>query len=319
MRVTAAHRLDGVHGQNVVASDRTNWEGAQPAVHALVDQPVLGLHQLGRGRLHQRSGGVLIARAQQVREACCELGGNIFRPHQTRRRALRNRPGEQPFGVGHRQQRGGDARARALAKDGDIARVAAELRDVVTHPLQSQHQIAQIQVAVDGHIPRRQRRQVQTSQRTQPVVHRYVHAAAAGQRGTVVEWGGRAAQEVPAAVDENHDRQRFGGCGFRCDDVEGEAVLAHGLVAADAEQGVTTQLRRAVGEPMAVPHTRPGLGRLGRPEPQRSQRRARVRDGSPAVDPVAGETLDDAAGDAGAHGALVHNPTVTDMARITRA
>ena len=59
-------------------------------------------------------------------------------------------------------------------------------RDVVPHPLQRQHQIAQVQVAVDGDVRCRQRRQVQTAQRAEPVVDRYVHATAARQRGAVV-------------------------------------------------------------------------------------------------------------------------------------
>ena len=256
----------GSVGRTVVADDRTDRECAQPLFHALLDEALLCLHQLGRGCLHQGVGHVLGAHAEQGGEPVGELVGNFLRPHQARRRALRDRAGEQAFGRGHRQQRGGDARARALAEDGDIARVTAELGDVVPNPLQSQHQIAQIQVAVDGDVRGRQRRQVQTAQHAEPVVDRYVHAAAARQRGAVVYRGRRAAHDVPAAVDEHHHRQRFFAGLFGGDDVEGEAVFAHGLVLADTDQGVATLLGCAVGEAVAVPHARPGLGGQRRPE-----------------------------------------------------
>ena len=111
----------------------------------------------GRGCLHHRVGGVLRARTEQAGVTGRELGGNLLGPNQARRRAFRNRPGEEPFGGGHRQQRGGDVRTRTFAEDGDIVGVTAELRDVVADPLQRHHQIAQEQVAVDGDVRCRQR------------------------------------------------------------------------------------------------------------------------------------------------------------------
>lgn len=124
-------------------------------------------------------------------------------------------------------------------------------------------------------------------------------------------------------MDEHHDGQRPLGRRLRRDDVEGEAVLAHGLIAAaeagEAEQGVTALLRRAIGEAVAVPYARPRLRGLRRAEAQVAHRRARVRDGPPPVDPVAGEALDDAGGRAGADGAVMHESTVTDVTAPTRA
>ncbi len=189
-------------------------------------------------------------------------------------RAFRDRPGEQAFGGGHRQQRGGHARAGAFAEDGDIAWVTAEFGDVVLHPRNASTRSRRYRLLSKLMLRRRQRRQVQTPQRAQPIVDRYVHAAAPGQRGAVVQRGCRAAQDVAAAVDEHHDRQRFPAGDFGCDHVESEAVLAHRLVPADAEHGVATLLRRTVGEAVAVPHARPGLGGLRRPESQRAQRAA---------------------------------------------
>ncbi|SHX32688.1 Uncharacterised protein [Mycobacteroides abscessus subsp. abscessus] len=41
-------------------------------------------------------------------------------------------------------------RPRAFPENRHIARIAAECPDIVVHPLQSQHHIAQEQVPVDG-------------------------------------------------------------------------------------------------------------------------------------------------------------------------
>ena len=96
-------------------------------------------------------------------------------------------------------------------------------------------------------------------------------------------------------------RRRFG-----VDDVQRQAVLAHRLVLADAEQRVHALLRRAVGEPVAVPHARPRLHRLRRAEPQTPHRRLRERNRPPAVHAVAGEPLDGARADGCADDVFVH-------------
>ncbi len=142
MRAAGPHGLDRVDGQHVVAENRADRESTEPVLHALVDQPVLGLDKLRRGRPQQRGGRVLPAGAEQAGEARRELGGRFPRPHHARGRAFRNGLGEQAFGRGYRQQRRGDVRARALPEDGDLGRVTAELGDVVADPLQRQHQVA---------------------------------------------------------------------------------------------------------------------------------------------------------------------------------
>lgn len=103
-------------------------------------------------------------------------------------------------------------------------------------------------------------------------------AERACQRCAVVYRGCRAAQDVAPTVDEHHYRQRLGGWLFGCDDVEGETVLAAGLVPADAHHGVAALLRSTVGKRVAVPYARPGLRWLRRPESQRAHRRPGVRD-----------------------------------------
>ncbi len=158
----------------------------------------------------------------------------------------------------------------------------------------------------------RQRRQVQTTQRAQPVVHRHIHATPTCHRRAVVDRRRGAAHEVAAAVDEHHDRQRVVGRTFGGDDVERQAVLAHRLVFAWREDGVLALLRRAVAESVAVPHARPRLHRLGGAQPQPAHGRTRIRNRSPPVHPVAGEALDRAGLDRCADNVLVHDPTVSN-------
>lgn len=107
-------------------------------------------------------------------------------------------------------------------------------------------------------------------------------------------------------MDEDHDRQRLCGSGFGRDDVEGEAVFAHGLVFTDADHGVATLLRCAVGEAVTVPHPQPRLGRLRRPESQPPQRRPCIGDRPPAIHAVAGEALDSAGERMCANDAFMH-------------
>jgi hypothetical protein len=96
-------------------------------------------------------------------------------------------------------------RAGTFTEDRDVVRITAESRDVVPDPAQRHHQIAQKQIALARDIPRRQRRQIKTTQRAEPIVDRYIHTAAASQARTVVNRRGRAAQDVAAAVHEDHD------------------------------------------------------------------------------------------------------------------
>ena len=163
----------------------------------------------------------------------------------------------------------------------------------------------------------RQRRQIQTAQRTEAIVDRYVDTAAASQARPVVDRGGRAPQDVSAAVHEDHDGQRLGFRRFRCDDIKCETVLPHRLVFTDADHRVATLLRCALGEAVAIPHTSPRLGGLRRPKPQRTNRRPGVRDGPPTVHAVTGEAFDGAGGSSHADGVFVHSPDGSEPQGVT--
>ena len=303
-------------------------QGERPrhVLQAAGQQCVDGLDQLGRRRPQQPLGRASPSNPELVDEAVGDLLRHLRRTDHARCGTLRDRLGEKAFRRWHGQQGGDRVRPGALAEDGDVVRITAERGDVVAHPLQRQHEVAQIEIVLDGDVRGGQRREVHAAQRAEAVVHRHVHAAPAGQGRAVVKGRGRAAQDVAAAVDEEHHRQRvmFGHRSgpLRGDDVESQAVLAHRLVAAQAGQGVAALLRGAVGEAVAGPHPRPRLRRLRRPEAQQAHRWTGVGNGSPAVDPVAAESLDDAPAGGDVHGVLVHSddgsertaPAAPDMA-----
>ena len=98
--------------------------------------------------------------------------------------------------------------------------------------------------------------------------------------------------------------------GLGRDHVERQAVLAHRLVLADAEQRVLALLRCAVGEPVAVPHAGPRLDGLRRAVAQRADGGRAYGIDRQRCTPSRGETLDDAAVDGHANGAIVHDPTL---------
>jgi hypothetical protein len=60
--------------------------------------------------------------------------------------ALRDRPAEQAFHPGHRQQRRDAHRPGGLAEYRDVAWIAAEGGDVVLHPLQGRYLVQQAAV-----------------------------------------------------------------------------------------------------------------------------------------------------------------------------
>ena len=118
-----------------------------------LDQPVERVHQLGRTRRHHGVGAVLLAGAEQRSEP----GGVLARATSVERTipaagTLRDRLGEKAFGGGNGKQGGDGVRAGALAEDRHVVGVAAEHRDVVAHPAQRHHQVAQEQVVVEGDV-----------------------------------------------------------------------------------------------------------------------------------------------------------------------
>ena len=104
------------------------------------------------------------AKAPRLRRALRRESGD----RGVRQRAHDDGAMEQPF----RGREGGEHRslsaAARLAEDRDVARIAAELGDVVAHPFERQHEIAQSEVRGLGELAR--------CRRGSPASHRYANA-----------------------------------------------------------------------------------------------------------------------------------------------
>ena len=200
----------GSIGQAVVADDRPNREGAQPVFHALIDQPVLGLHQLGRGYPHQRLGGIL---------RCARPAGWRI-ASRTRRQSPSTAPGRRP-GFPRSPGRTGPS-AAGTASNVAVMHAPALSPKMVTLSGSPPNRAMLSRIHCNASTRSRRYRLLsmvmsgvdsddRSRQPSAPeaVVDRYVHTSAAGQRGAVVQRSGRAAQDVAAAVNEDHDRQRF--------------------------------------------------------------------------------------------------------------
>ena len=306
------HRLDRVERQVVGAAGRADGEGAEHARLGILDQRVERVHQFGRLGGQQRLRPHPSFPPRAGRRTGRHIPPDVGRAHHTAGRALRDRLCEKPFRCGHREQCGYGLRTGALAEDRHVVRVTTELRDVVTHPAQRHHKVPQEQVVLDGDVPGGQRRQVEAPERPYPVVHRDVHTSLTGQRRAVVDRRRRTAEDVTAAVNEDHHRHRLVTSPFRRGDVQRQAVLAHRLVFADTQSGVHALLWSAVAEPVAVAHAPPRLHRPRRLIPQRTDRRLGERNRTPPVHAVTGEALDGAGAGRRSDDVFVHETTVSN-------
>jgi len=143
---------------------------------------------------------------------------------------------EQPFGARGRQQRGDQTAAGRLAEHGDPIGITAERVDVALNPAQGQQDVLQREVAVERHVGRAERREVEEPERADAVVHRHHDdVAGANERRPVVDRLTRRAERVGTAVQPHHDRQRCIRIARRAPDVEEEAVLILGGIGAEVE------------------------------------------------------------------------------------
>ena len=319
VRSAVPHRPHRIPGQELGVERRPDHERAAHLLHRVPHDLFERVDQLRGPSGHHGGRAVGRRHPEHTGQVVGERGGDLRRPRHAACRTLRDRPCKQSLGFGNRKQRGDGMRACALAEDRHVVRVATEHGRVVANPAQRHHQVAQKQVVIDRNLRCRQCRQIHAAERTQPIVHRHVHATTPGERRSVEDRGRRATQDVTATVDEEHHRQRTVGLRLGRHDVQREAVLAHGLISANAEEGVLALLRRAIRVPVAVANARPGSHRLGRAEAQPAHRRTSERNRPPAVHTVTGEALDGAAVDADANRAFVHGPTVAKNSPARRA
>jgi len=118
--------------------------------------------------------------------------------------------------------------AGGIAPQGDVVRIAAEGRDVFTHPFHRHPLVQNVKiVAVPVFALRIQGRQVQAGQHPQPVIDRHQHdfRMLANELLPVVNGRARVALQIVAAVDPDHHRLRRRAC-IRGPYVQVQAVLA---------------------------------------------------------------------------------------------
>ncbi len=136
---------------------------------------------------------------------------------------------EQPLRRREGREHRGLAAAAGLAEDGDVARVAAERADVVAHPFECVHEVAQPEIRrVRELLARaRQTRQPEIREGIQPMRDGdHDDVVLPRELGAVVEDRVARARALPAAVKPHHHGPRAAPHLGR-PDVEPQAVLAH--------------------------------------------------------------------------------------------
>ena len=169
------------------------------------------------------------------------------------RAALNHRAMKQVLRRRHCEQRRDFLAAAGLAEDRHVARIAAELRDIVAHPLQRRDQIEHPDVARLGKFVVAEAGEKRVAQRAEAMIdaHRH-HVAAPHQIAAVVNQRRARTRHEAAAMQPDHHGPLARVARITGPDVEHEAVLA---------------LDDAVG-----------VGVRGEPAPRIDQRRASTRD-----------------------------------------
>ena len=177
------------HRKDVVADERTEHERvvvagfAAQEMDALLDAFHREAAETGTRRRH----------AEPVAEPYDEVARGVFaRLEETAGQA--DRAVEATTAGGRGEQREHRSATCRLAGDGDPARITAERRDVLPHPVEREQQVAQPEVR--GYAVQRGE-----PVHAEPVAGRHGDDAVAGEGAAVVPRAGRAAREEAAAVD----------------------------------------------------------------------------------------------------------------------
>jgi hypothetical protein len=214
----------------------------------------------------------------------------LTRRDVVRRAALQDRAAEAPARFGRAEQRADAHRAGRLAEDRDVLGIAAEVRDVLVHPVErgglvAQHQVRVRVLAAGDEIAQRER-----AQRAQAVVQGHDDGVAARRQArAVVERRAARADQERAAVDEDQHRAASAVRG-RGPHVQVEAVLVLPVRAAHEaphQRVLGARLRGAGAEAQRLALAAPRLRGLRRAEAQRPDRRLRVRNAAERDDAAA--------------------------------
>ena len=201
--------------------------------------------------------------------------------HVGRRPALRNCLVEQAGGGGRPEERADAHSAGRLAEDSDVAGIAAEVLDVVAHPLERGDLVEDPAVPRAGEVVAH----VHEAERAEAVVDRDHDHVVPGERCAVVPGVSSRSAGEPPSMDPHHHRLRIA-AGAGGEHVEVQAVLAR-LDVLRCGQELRARVPRlwragpeTVGHPDVVPR-----GRLfGRTPPPGPHRRGRERDAAELED-----------------------------------
>jgi hypothetical protein len=211
----------------------------------------------------------------------------------------------QPTRGRHRQQRADFAAAARLAKDRDVARVAAKARDIVAHPAECRDEIQES--GVPGMRPDRPAEigEIQKAKNVKAVVDADDDdIAATRQIGAVGHRPVARAVSKGAAMQPHHDRPLVPVTDPGCPYVQGQTVFSLGCRIHGTEKRfehrsplrAIGQLPRPAGIGEYIPHPGPGLRRLGGHEAVATRRRGAVRDALERIDAGARRSAQLAAG-----------------------
>ena len=205
---------------------------------------------------------------------------------------------DEPLGGRHRGDDADFAATAGLADDGHVARVAAEIGDVVVHPLQGGDDVEHADVAgVEVFLPA-DRSEIAESERVEPVVDGAAdHVAVAGEvlSAVAVLLDGVAAGIAAAVQPDEHGPLLAVQAGRP--DVEAEAVFADEVVVPVVRETavgfgpavIGDHLRGGLAEHERRAHVVPALGRLGRHEAVLAGGAGTVGDAAELVDVVEDE------------------------------
>ena len=147
------HRVKRFQRQKVITTRWSDRRGPHHGIHAGGHHDVTRADQIGRPGPQQSRGGVVTADPEFIDKSAGELGSDLGRSHHSRCRALRDRLGKKAFRVRHGQQGGNRMRSGAFTEDRHVVRITTEGGDVLAHPPQGRHQIAQEEIALDRGVP----------------------------------------------------------------------------------------------------------------------------------------------------------------------
>ena len=166
------------------------------------------------------------------------------------------------------------ATATALAEDGDVAGLTAEVSDILFNPLKGGHQVEQAHIA-RSRIFLTESGEIQKSKYIQSVVERnHYHVALAGQVGAIVTGQLLSATGcVTATVQPNHDGAFLAILDTRSPDVHAQAILTGEAIIPTVGKGhlvvgptLTGSLRTGGTEGTAAANALPAVGSRRRHE-----------------------------------------------------